>query len=162
MQMQPDSRPVTNSGPSMVKPSQFTATAPPAYPSTETHVSALSLQPASTVQAQRAARWALYGSHALSTWGGRAWEFLIGLLMLQLWPQSFLLVSAFGLLDSGVGVVFGSSVGTYLDRYGLQRTSRGMRRHARVCNIQRESGNVNAFTMSDLVLHLGSTQLQCI
>ena len=55
-------------------------------------------------KAQWAARLALYGSHGLSAWGQRSWEFAVGLLMLQLRPESLLLVSVFGLADSGAQV----------------------------------------------------------
>lgn len=45
------------------------------------------------------ARLALYGSHALAAWGQRSWEFAVGLIMLEVWPQSLALVSAYGLAD---------------------------------------------------------------
>lgn len=67
------------------------------------------------------ARWALYGSHTLSTWGQRSWEFAVGLLMLQLRPQSLALVSAYGLADSGAQVLTGAAVGSYLSRTGRLR-----------------------------------------
>eukprot|EP00887_Chlorella_sp_A99_P000187 scaffold13.g187.t1 len=63
-----------------------------------------------------ACRRALYGSHFLSTWGQRGWEFAVGLIMLELHPTSLLLVSTFGLLDSAIQVVFGASVGSWVDR----------------------------------------------
>lgn len=51
-----------------------------------------------------------------AAWGVRQWEFAVGLLMLQLWPQSLALVSAYGLADSGAQVLAGASVGSYLSR----------------------------------------------
>ncbi|KAK9837511.1 hypothetical protein WJX81_007687 [Elliptochloris bilobata] len=59
---------------------------------------------------------ALYGSHGLSTWGQRSWEFMIGLVLLELYPTSLTLVSAFGLIDGLALVLFGGMVGEYVDR----------------------------------------------
>jgi solute carrier family 40 (iron-regulated transporter), member 1 len=63
----------------------------------------------------RRARQALYVSHFLSTWGQRAWEFLVGLVMLEIHPSSLLLVSIFGLCDAAAVVIFGPAVGTFVD-----------------------------------------------
>jgi len=63
----------------------------------------------------RRARQALYGSHFLSTWGQRAWEFLVGLVMLDIHPSSLLLVSIFGLCDAAFVVLFGPAVGVFVD-----------------------------------------------
>ena len=62
------------------------------------------------------AKLALYVSHALSTWGQRMWEFALGLIMLELYPSSLVLVSAFGLADGLAKVFSGSFVGAYIDR----------------------------------------------
>lgn len=62
------------------------------------------------------ARFAMYTSHALSTWGQRMWEFAVGLIMLELYPSSLVLVSAFGLADGLAKVFSGSLVGSYIDR----------------------------------------------
>lgn len=62
------------------------------------------------------ARLALYASHALSTWGQRMWEFAVGLVMLELYPSSLVLVSAFGLADGLAKVFSGSFVGSYIDK----------------------------------------------
>lgn len=62
------------------------------------------------------AKLALYASHALSTWGQRMWEFAVGLIMLELYPSSLVLVSAFGLADGLAKVFSGSFVGRYIDR----------------------------------------------
>lgn len=62
------------------------------------------------------ARFAMYASHALSTWGQRMWEFAVGLIMLELYPSSLVLVSAFGLADALAKVFSGSLVGSYIDR----------------------------------------------
>jgi len=63
----------------------------------------------------RRARLALYGSHFLSTWGQRAWEFAVGLIMLEIRPSSLLLVSVFGLCDAAAVVVGGPAVGAFVD-----------------------------------------------
>ena len=62
------------------------------------------------------ARLAMYASHALSTWGQRMWEFAVGLIMLELYPSSLVLVSAFGLADGLAKVFSGSLVGSYIDK----------------------------------------------
>lgn len=68
-----------------------------------------------TVGNERRARLSLYGSHFLSTWGQRAWEFLVGLVMLQVHPSSLLLVSVFGLCDAATIALFGPAIGTLVD-----------------------------------------------
>ena len=68
-------------------------------------------------QAELLRAWlALYASHALSTWGQRMWEFAVGLLMLELRPGSLLLVSVFGMVDSGAQVLAGGAIGSYIGR----------------------------------------------
>ncbi|KAL3139042.1 hypothetical protein ABBQ32_005843 [Trebouxia sp. C0010 RCD-2024] len=62
------------------------------------------------------AKLALYASHALSTWGQRMWEFAVGLIMLELYPSSLVLVSTFGLADGLAKVLSGSFVGGYIDK----------------------------------------------
>lgn len=62
------------------------------------------------------AKSALYASHALSTWGQRMWEFAVGLIMLELYPSSLVLVSAFGLADGLAKVFSGSFIGDYIDK----------------------------------------------
>jgi hypothetical protein len=57
----------------------------------------------------------LYASHFLSAWGQRGWEFACGLLMLRLAPSSLLLVSVFGLVDSGLLVILGPAMGAFVD-----------------------------------------------
>lgn len=62
------------------------------------------------------AKLSLYASHALSTWGQRTWEFAVGLIMLELYPSSLALVSAYGLIDGLAKMLSGSIIGTYIDR----------------------------------------------
>ena len=58
---------------------------------------------------------ALYVSHGCSAWGQRMWEFDIGLVLLQLQPDSLQLVSIFGLADGGLQSLLGGAVGSYID-----------------------------------------------
>lgn len=60
---------------------------------------------------------ALYASHFLSAWGIRMWEFAIGLILLELYPSSLALVSAFGLVDGAAQIFSGPLIGDYVDRY---------------------------------------------
>ena len=62
------------------------------------------------------AKLSLYASHALSTWGQRTWEFAVGLIMLELYPSSLALVSAYGLIDGLAKMLSGSTIGTYIDK----------------------------------------------
>ena len=59
---------------------------------------------------------ALYSSYMLAAWAWRGMEFTVALILLELLPDSLLLVSIFGLLDNGVRVVFGGMVGRYIDK----------------------------------------------
>lgn len=57
----------------------------------------------------------LYMSHALSTWGERAWEFAVGLAILQM-TDNLRLVSIYGLVAALGNVVFSAPVGAFIDR----------------------------------------------
>lgn len=50
----------------------------------------------------------------------RSWEFLVGLVLLDLFPGTLTLVAAFGLVDGLALVVFGGAVGEYVDRCMLK------------------------------------------
>ena len=58
----------------------------------------------------------LLGSHFLTAWGWRTWEFSIALLLMAVSPDSMALVALYGLLDDLARVVSGPWVGAYLDR----------------------------------------------
>lgn len=57
----------------------------------------------------------LYGSHALSTAGERAFEFLIGLILIKVYNDSLFMVALFGLLDSLVVSLASSHLGILVD-----------------------------------------------
>lgn len=57
----------------------------------------------------------LYGSHALSTAGERAFEFLIGLILIKVYDDSLFMVALFGLLDSLVVSLASSHLGILVD-----------------------------------------------
>lgn len=57
----------------------------------------------------------LYGSHALSTAGERAFEFLIGLILVKVYNDSLFMVALFGLLDSLVVSLASSHLGSLVD-----------------------------------------------
>lgn len=46
------------------------------------------------------------------------WEFAIGLIMLELYPSSLALVSAFGLVEGAAQIFSGAVLGDYVDRSG--------------------------------------------
>lgn len=47
------------------------------------------------------------------------WEFSIGLILLDLHPESLALVALFGLIDSLAQVLAGPFVGAYIDRHAI-------------------------------------------
>ena len=58
----------------------------------------------------------MYCSYSLAAWAWRAWEFTVALVLIELYPDSLLLVSIYGLLDNLSRVTLGGWVGQYLDR----------------------------------------------
>ena len=62
---------------------------------------------------------AMYASHALSMWGQRAWEFLVGLVMIEIYPSSLFLVALFGICDSAAVTLLSPYIGYLVD--GLPR-----------------------------------------
>lgn len=58
----------------------------------------------------------LYWSHFLSRWGDRMWEFAVGLFMLQVWPDSLLLVAIYGLVETASVATLGVVVGELVDK----------------------------------------------
>lgn len=62
-------------------------------------------------------------SYALAAWAWRSWEFIVALVLIELYPNSLLMVSAYGLLDNFARVLLGPAVGSYVDRCeGMDRT----------------------------------------
>eukprot|EP00729_Bicosta_minor_P007195 gene7195-11584_t len=58
----------------------------------------------------------LYISHFLSAWGDRMFEFAVGLLLINVWPDTLLLVAFYGLVGSVGNVLGGAPVGEWVDR----------------------------------------------
>jgi len=58
--------------------------------------------------------WRLYGSHFLSAWAQRSWEFLVGVIMVQI-SSDLVLVSLFGCADSVSIVLLAGYIGRYID-----------------------------------------------
>eukprot|EP01026_Neomeris_dumetosa_P000523 TRINITY_DN10131_c0_g1_i1.p1 TRINITY_DN10131_c0_g1~~TRINITY_DN10131_c0_g1_i1.p1 ORF type:complete len:295 (+),score=30.00 TRINITY_DN10131_c0_g1_i1:102-986(+) len=58
----------------------------------------------------------LYVSHLLSSFGERAWDFMAGLLLLQLGNNSLRFVAALGLSEGISGFILGPYIGHYIDR----------------------------------------------
>jgi hypothetical protein len=56
----------------------------------------------------------------------RMWEFAIGLILLQLHPDSLVLVAVYGMVDSGVQVIAGPYLGSYVDRLDTRLACRLM------------------------------------
>ncbi|GLI67363.1 hypothetical protein VaNZ11_011542 [Volvox africanus] len=59
----------------------------------------------------------LCSSYALAAWAWRSWEFIVALILIELYPDSLLMVSAYGILDNLARVLLGPAVGSYLDRH---------------------------------------------
>jgi len=58
----------------------------------------------------------LYSSKFLTAWGDRLWAFGLGLLLYRIRPSDLLLVSIYGLTQSIASLLFGASIGTWIDR----------------------------------------------
>jgi hypothetical protein len=54
-------------------------------------------------------------SHFLSTWGNSLWSFAIGLFLVILFPESLQLSAIYGLILAASILVFGSSIGLWID-----------------------------------------------
>ncbi|KAK3934074.1 Ferroporti-1 [Diplogelasinospora grovesii] len=58
----------------------------------------------------------LYVSHFLSTWNSRVFEFGAVLFLASIFPDTLLPMSVYALVRSGAAVLFGQSVGSWIDR----------------------------------------------
>jgi len=59
--------------------------------------------------------WKLYCSRALTAWGDRLWAFGLGLLLFRIYPEDLSVVSGYGLANSAVSIIFGASIGNWID-----------------------------------------------
>jgi len=59
--------------------------------------------------------WKLYCSRALTAWGDRLWSFGLGLLLFRIYPEDLRVVSAYGLANCVVNIIFGASIGNWID-----------------------------------------------
>jgi hypothetical protein len=71
------------------------------------------------------AKYSVYASYSVATWGWRTWEFAVVLILLHVRPNSLQLVSIYGILESLVAVVCGSAIGSYIDRCGVDAVTLG-------------------------------------
>ena len=60
--------------------------------------------------------WKIYISRALSAWGDRIWAFAVGIFMNKLAPESLRVVAIYGFVISISVIVFGASIGNWIDR----------------------------------------------
>jgi len=60
--------------------------------------------------------WRVYGAHTLSTWGDNMWWFAGGCYMLELRSQDLRLTATYGLVIAASVIIFGASVGRWIDR----------------------------------------------
>ncbi|XP_073063042.1 solute carrier family 40 member 2-like isoform X1 [Primulina eburnea] len=58
----------------------------------------------------------LYVGHFLARWGARMWEFSVGLYMINVWPDSLLLVAVYGVVESASTALFGPLIGQWVDK----------------------------------------------
>ncbi|KAG2495007.1 hypothetical protein HYH03_006940 [Edaphochlamys debaryana] len=66
--------------------------------------------------AHRRAKTFLCLSYSLAAIAARSWEFMVALLLIELYPDSLLMVVAYGLLENLSSLLLSPVVGTYLDR----------------------------------------------
>ncbi|MEE6519301.1 hypothetical protein FKM82_030998 [Ascaphus truei] len=62
------------------------------------------------------AKFLLYLSHALSTWGDRMWHFAVSIFLVELYGYSLLLTAVYGLVLSGSVLLLGAIIGDWVDR----------------------------------------------
>jgi len=60
--------------------------------------------------------WRVYGAHTLSTWGDNMWWFAGGCYMLELKSDNLRLTATYGLVIAASVIIFGASVGRWIDR----------------------------------------------
>jgi len=60
--------------------------------------------------------WRVYGAHSLSTWGDNMWWFAGGCYMLELRRESLRLTAIYGLVIAASVIIFGASLGRWIDR----------------------------------------------
>jgi len=60
--------------------------------------------------------WRVYSAHALSTWGDNMWWFAGGCYMLELHKESLRLTAIYGLVIAATVILFGASIGRWIDR----------------------------------------------
>lgn len=68
----------------------------------------------------------LYIAYALAAWNWRSLEFSIAPLLVSIHPNSFVMVSLYGFLDSLARLLAGSFVGSYIDRCTSQHSRSGV------------------------------------
>lgn len=66
----------------------------------------------------------LYLTYALSAWGDRMWEFAAIVFIVDLYPDSLLYPSIFGLIEKLAAIVFGPSIGRHIDTKDRLQTIR--------------------------------------
>ena len=60
--------------------------------------------------------WKIYLSRFLAAWGYRSWAFGAGIFMVELAPENLRLVSIYGLVLCTSVIVFGATIGNWIDR----------------------------------------------
>ena len=60
--------------------------------------------------------WRVYAAHSLSTWGDNMWWFAGGCYMLELRRESLRLTAIYGLVIAASVILFGASLGKWIDR----------------------------------------------
>ncbi|EHB14677.1 Solute carrier family 40 member 1 [Heterocephalus glaber] len=62
------------------------------------------------------AKFLLYLSHSLSTWGDRMWHFAVSVFLVELYGNSLLLTAVYGLVVAGSVLVLGAIIGDWVDK----------------------------------------------
>jgi len=60
--------------------------------------------------------WRVYAAHTLATWGDNMWWFAGGLYMMQIDTKSLQLTAIYGLVLAATVILFGASVGNWIDK----------------------------------------------
>ena len=68
-----------------------------------------------TIEDKEEVPWGVYAAHTLSTWGDNMWWFAGGCYMLELHKESLRLTATYGLVIASAVILFGASVGKWID-----------------------------------------------
>ncbi|XP_075464527.1 ferroportin-like isoform X2 [Ascaphus truei] len=102
------------------------------------------------------AKFLLYLTHVLSTWGDHMWNFAVSIFLVELYGYSLLLTAVYGLVLSGSVLLLGAIIGDWVDRNPrLKGMNATIRRIDQVTNILAPMAVGQIMTFGSLVIGCG-------